>query len=715
MADFSPSGIADLPRTTADSLRHGDPQVLGFLKEWIQDGDRINRADPSYEGIGKAQEYLVGEQLKDEIRSLKYLPSVVLNEMRKATQAHVSALTDLKPLAGWKAASEWQTQADLLNKYLLYEWVTYMLDVDLGDVIKYALVAGTGDLVVDWDPHCDGGATEFSARDPRDTLALRPGNKRSIQLWDGVCLREIHTINALKGVYPTFANYLRPAGDAILGTVLGRFRSMLSKFLTPADPLDHLGATAAAGARRPKSGDAVLYRAFLKDRTKNLTDKPIPMGQPGTNWAYVVKPGEPLYPRGRLIVATDYLILFDGPNPYWHGQFPVSRLKLWSVPWQFLGVPLFNDLMPVQEAINDTMNDVRLGMRKWMDPNIQYNRNAISEGSMRTFDARRPGSRIKVNPGFGEPIKYEEGPNPQILAQGIALWEKLTQKFESLSGTANLQALLQLRQVPSADTIEKYFEALTPEIRYEARMIEAFLRDVSEQIKGNYFQFLDKFKRVQILGVGGQALADFDYDPNMLVPAKVVGEPGYVQELDAKLTTRDQRAQWFRKQFTFIVAPNSILSINATEKKMMNLQLSRQGYMDMWTLLESLEVPNVGGPPPIPLPPLEPPPPEILQMIALQAMATPEQATLSAAGQMPLPQVQDPATGRTYMAGPQGQILEVRVPVTITERLQAQMLMGLGMAASPAGRKASGQEAPQMESKTDSSGGERQTVTESPK
>ena len=79
MAEFSPSSIKDLPATTADTLQHGDPRVLGFLKEWIQEGDAINRADPSYAGISRAQEFVVGEQLSPDRTRLKYLPQVVQN------------------------------------------------------------------------------------------------------------------------------------------------------------------------------------------------------------------------------------------------------------------------------------------------------------------------------------------------------------------------------------------------------------------------------------------------------------------------------------------------------------------------------------------------------------------------------------------------------------------------------------------------------------
>jgi len=61
--EFSSSGVIDLPATSADSLERGDPRVLSWLREWIQEGDLINRSDPSYDTIERAQQYIVGEQL----------------------------------------------------------------------------------------------------------------------------------------------------------------------------------------------------------------------------------------------------------------------------------------------------------------------------------------------------------------------------------------------------------------------------------------------------------------------------------------------------------------------------------------------------------------------------------------------------------------------------------------------------------------------------
>ena len=717
MADFSPSGVYALPRTSAEQLQSGDPRVLGWLREWVQEGDLINRQDPSYDLIGKAQDYIVGQQLSPEQCKLKYLPQVVINETRKAMQAHVAAITDLKPVAGWKTNPEYQVQANMLNQYLMAEWMTTMMDLDLGDCVKYSLAGGTGDLVIDWDPHAPlGGSHQLTARDPRDTLPLRPSFGRSNQLWEGVCFREEHTVNVLRGMYPAKAQLFKASPDTLLGQVMGRFRTGLSRLISPADPLDSIAwPGSAATTRRARAGSIVVYRAYFRDRTRNLTPQAIPMGTPGANWAYLVQPQQPLYPRGRLIVATEDTLIYDGPNTYWHGMFPFCRLKLWSVPWQFLGVPLFNDLLPLQDAINDTMHDVRLAMRQWTNPDITYNRTAVSEATMKLMDPRRPGKRVKVMPGFGDPWKKEEGPNPSIIQMGIEMWEKLTQKFADLSGTANLQALLQLRQMPSADTIQKYYEALTPEIRSEARQVELFLRDFSEMVKINYFQFLSQSKRVQILGQGGQMLNEFDFDPEQFVPALLPGQPGYTPELDARETTRDQRAQFFHKQFVFIVQPNSVLAMDATERKMMRVQLARMGYYDFWSLHETLETPNVGAPPAIPLPPLSPPPADVLSNMIMQVQQTPGALGVMSTGAMGLPQYTDPASQRTFTIDPMsGQILEVRVPVTVTERLQAQASLGIGQTVNPAGRKASGQAPPSSETKNDEPGG-RATITESEK
>ena len=660
----------------------GDPRVLGWVKEAIQEGMRTMKADPAYARMDRAMEYVLGEQLSPERPT--YLPRVVINQSKKSVRTGVSALTDLKPVFAFKTSNQhFQAASHLINNLVVAWWVNTFADLELGDVIKYAKVVGTGDCVLEYDPHFGHyGDNHLIARDPRDTIPIRPSRERSLQTWEGVIIREAHSPNALRGMYPQYAEALQPEVDGSkFGSVFTKFRRLVGQITTPS-VFDYVSGSAYTS--RISNPEITLFRCFLTDRSLNRTTSPILMGKPGTAWSYMVEPGAPLYPRKRLIVCTDRLVVYDGPSPYWHGMYPVSRLKLDAWPWLFFGLSQIHDTMPIQDALNTVVNDFLSTFSQWVNRGIIADKNSIPESMLKRLDVRRPNWKAKLNPTYGEGFKLADGPTlPPWAMDFLAL---LFQKHDELTGTANLQQLMQLRQMPGADTIQKYWEALTPELRQEGRMVEAFLRDVAEMIKVNIFQFYSTARRIGLLGDAGVTLNDFDYDPGTLVPALTPGSPGYTDELDAS-KSRDDRAQFFMKLFSFYVTPNSILAMNAMEKKMEAFQMARMGYMDFWTFHERMETPNIGEPPPMPLPALETPEPSEVGLLPGQAKY-----------------FVDPTTGIT---------MEIRKPSTVTERLMAQQQLGIGMTENPAGRKASGQAPPKMETKSDEVGAPRTTITES--
>jgi hypothetical protein len=513
------------------------------------------------------------------------------------------------------------------------------------------------------------------------------------------------------------APLIQATEDSVLATIKGLFFPKSASFQTPMDPLSALSAGAKL-AGPPRRGDCLLYRVYLDDRTRNLTGRPITMGMDryssGAGFQYVVEPGKLLYPYKRLIILTNDLVLYDGPNPYMHGKYPFARLHLWKLPWCFLGQSALADLMPVQDSINRAALHMDMGIEQWMDRQTVLDKTAVSAATAKGYDSRKPGFTFQLKSNVVDPTKVVtklEGPNPQVMAQNFQWFQQLNQTFESLAGTGNLERLLQARQLPSGDTVQKYFEAMTPELRMEGRMFETFLRKAAQQICFNTFQFMTSARRVAILGDAAQLLEDFDLDPDTLVPAvqptlpdpagtvdpytgqpATIANPDYDPQFDANLP-RAVRAETMAKLMVFVVAPNSVLAFNAQEEKMLDFQMARMGYLDIWSLAERLERPNFGAPPAIPLPPLQPLPAGLT--------ADPQLLITWLLSQPPGKYILDPATG---------QILEIRAPVTVTERLQAQMLLGIGMTANPAGRKASGQAPPEVEDK-----GDRQTVTESKK
>jgi hypothetical protein len=166
------------------------------------------------------------------------------------------------------------------------------------------------------------------------------------------------------------------------------------------------------------------------------------------------------------------------------------------------------------------------------------------------------------------------------------------------------------------------------------------MREFATMMAYNFAQFYTLPRRFTILGAEGVTQEDFDFDPKSMIPDFVDpedldnnGNPTQ-HALARGPLPRYERSKNFLRQFSFHIAPNSMLASSETERKMLYLQLSRAGLVDHWTLLDILGIPNVGTPP----------------------------------------------------AG----------AVTITDRLLEEQNMGLGMQVNPAGRKASGQSTPRL-------------------
>ncbi len=649
-----------------------DRRILDWIKEAVREGDLINEADPVYSKMDQNQNYVLGQQLSTS--RPQYLPNVVVNRTKKAIRTHVAALTDIRPLFGFKTKNtRFDAQAHLLNNLTLVWWLNSFVDLRISECAKYALTLGTGDMVVEFDPFYNDGDTRLLARDPRDTLAIRPSRTDTLQDWRGVILREAYSPGVLQSFYPDMdSSAFTPSEASLWSRVFTRFKRT-TKMTTPVSTLDGLRSSKGPGSLFPEVG---VVRVWLRDGQRNKNTNAVIMGFPGTDYAYKVEPGGKLYPRGRLIVATEKAITFDGPNPFWHGMFPIIRMKLDPWPWNFLGLPLTNDTKPMQDGINGIINNILTAFSQAVNRGLIFDAKAIPEGVYKRFDSRVPNYKLKVNPTLGQGVKLADTPTlPQWAFEFTSL---LLNQFDDMTEMANLQQLMSLRQMPSADTIEKYYQALTPGLRLEGRLMEVFLREMAEMVKVNMFQYYTQEKRILILGDAGQQLQDFDFDPGNLIPSMAEGDDGYVPELDKK-RSRDERAQHFHKLFAFYIKPNSMLSMHSQEEQMKYMQLSRQGYVDFWTLLERLEVPNVGRPPAVPLP-------------------DPDYK----------PEMQkDPQTGQPLPPAPPPMI--VREPITITERLIAQKQLGIGQTVSPSGRKATGQEPPSLEQKSDG----RTTITES--
>jgi len=620
-----------------------ETEVLGFLTECVEEGEAFLRSQRGYDKMTVLIDQIMGEQR--ELRSSS-LSSTTCNHTGKNAADLASLLTDVKPFWEYRTYNPKFEPSQVILGKLSTSWYTgRQIDLRFGDLVKYAEVGGSAYAHLHYDEEVDD--IDMVAEDPRDVLPVRPRGYESIQHCFGVLIRREFPVNYLRRKYPERAGLIKADRDGSFRTTLENTRAgrLMSEMMSP---FKQRLFGKEPNKEIPRIPTADYYTLYLKDRKRNTKSYPVQVGdfdkagRPLNNWSYVVEPGELVYPRGRMICATRSVVLADGPNPYWHGMFPVPKLTLQPWPWSWLGKAPLWDLIPLQKSLDKVLRIIEDHLEQVARPGVIADKNSVSRAQLDKFDSRRAGYKLQQNPLAGKGIQVI--PPPPLPPEVFGHRDWLADRMDFLSGVRDMSQLMRLNQMPSADSIEKMMESMTASVRGQSRVIEAFMREFAQITAYNFAQFYTIRKRLQILGPRGIVAEDFDYDPGTLIPDYVHeddfdrnGVPTR-EALDRGPRPRYERAREFMRQFSYHVEPGSLLAASEIEKKLLYMNLGRAGMLDMWTLLDQLGIPNVGAPP-------------------------------------------DGAN-------------------TIMQRLAAQQSMGLGMNASAAGRKQSGESMPRMVTKT---------------
>ena len=614
------------------------------IHDWCQqallEGQSFLQSQDGFDKVEQIIRMIMGTYYDDKLRPSS-ISQINLNHMGKIGLDLASSLTDIKPFWEYKTTNtRFQAQAEMGQKLASAWWMNRLIDLRFCDVIKYSLAAGSGYAHMVYDS--DLQDLNLIPEDPRDVLPVRPADMISIQNAFGVIVRRERTVNYLRHMYPQFANMIHADREGSYAAMQRKASynktlqnlGLVSGFM--ANLWSNIGGKPNAAPLTVPVSD--VYTIYVKDESLNETGSDVIMGDPSRNWSYVVKPGEPLYPRKRCIVMTPSCKqpLYDGPNIYWHGQFPMPKLTLDPWPWSWLGKSPLKDLLTIQAQVDRTARGMMDKMEKAWRPDLIGDAKSISKAAQDRIDTRRAGLRLRQQ--MNGSISMPE-PNMQSVTVGLAVLQMLIQEMKELSGTQELTSLVQLGQLPSSETIERMVESMSPAIRLRSRVMEAFMREVAMITLMNFFQFYTQAQRIAVLGPRGQTFEDFDFDPGTLIPDMLAMG---MMDNDGNPLPRYERAREFIRYFTYQIAPGSLLAASEVTDKLMYLQLTRMGAMDFITLMEKLSVNNIASP----------------------------------------------------------DILE-KAGTTIMSRLAWQQQMGIGMpvgpaGASAAGRKASGQQMPRM-------------------
>lgn len=589
-------------------------RVLGWAQEAVQEGTSFLKQQIGYDKIDDVVDQIMSVDAQGS--SIAPIPSDLCqlkdNEMGSIFARLSSALTDVKPFWVYTTANPiYQPQATILGKLSRFWWLNSHADMRLFDTAQYSLAGGTGYYYLTWNPFIED--IEAQALHPHNVLPIRPRDYYSLQSCEAVVFQFDKTINELEARWPDMKGRFKPTRE--LGLNTPGEQNFFTRMAEAAN-IGLLGAYRAIVNRVAKNflpqgiPATTLSVIYLNDRTRNTGMDDILMGPwspdgktPERNWSYRVKPGQLLYPRRRVIVATPDAVIYDGPNNYLHGMVPAGKMTLDPRPFPrcWFGKGAMWDVAPFQRELDEVRRAIGDHIRKAVTPDVIVDRAAgLSDAEINQIDPRRPGMIFKRRLGSGEGIHIVY-PDP-LLSEVLTYPDILIERMNSISGAQDMTSVLRAQQVPSQETVDRFADLSSGITRARSRAAESFVRDIARMQAFNFPQFYTLAQRLQIAGAAAATYEDFNYQPGDLVPdfmgEDFTAEGALRQERrDAGPRPFDERINDFLRGFVYTAEPSSLLASASVSEQMKYLMLWRGGIMDPWTLWEKMGIPNVGEPP----------------------------------------------------------------------------------------------------------------------
>lgn len=517
------------------------------IREWCEAAFEEAQADQKdseeLQMVEKYIDYLSGKQWPGGRPSYRAKP--VNNRMYRLFWEVIALLTDIRPICDVRAIvrdDQYITQEEKINQAIRAWWVNNGVELRTAMTIVYGMLT-TGFSKLEWDPQMNGGMGDLSLVpiSPSQLLPLKPG--MDLQDSEAVIYHTVKSVGWIKRKFPHRAHLVFPDIDLsqyqIDSGPPAHISPQLYDRLTPAFKRimsrDKMGGISAYPMSR--------YREFwLKDYSVNSSSSPIYIGNPYSAFGegYWVRPKEMIYPRGRLIAMAGRQIVHDGPNPYWHGWFPFSILRLNVVPWSIYGLSDLRSLKDMQDIVNQILAGVLDMIKRAVNPPFFAPKTAFSEQAWQNIDLSMPGARMQYNAvSPGEPKVVPIAPLPGFV---LPMQQSVYHEMDQQSNIAAVNAAAGKKQIPGADTLDLIRNVQQTPIRLKGRNIEKYIMDNGQQLVPNMFQFYSPERRLFMVGPGGDLAFDSRWE----------------------VETQEQAKQQMNK-FKFTIAEGSLLSAQRVE------------------------------------------------------------------------------------------------------------------------------------------------------
>lgn len=588
-------------RTTNDSSRESTPPL-----PWLRlEADVIHWSDRAYTQAREKQatspatslipriiQYLSGSQWP--ARPTAYGNSrPVTNRMFRQYWELVSLLTDGKPEPQIKIwdNDDGYSETQRLLQLLLEPWAANPAYHDaFQDIVGFGLLAhGVGK--VQWNKHLAGGLgdVELLSINPLRFYKLGPEGP-STPIENCECLIETRTvtIESLVRRYGPVARLIKPDADlSAAGLRPMRPGSLSSDEWSKLAPQMQSIISRAAGNKGLVGQNDSLYptveeRIFwLRDPAVNETSQTHRVGtavrsRSGeigyANWSYLVEPGQPWFPRGRVFSVAGGRVMEDTCNPYFHnlGPGPYVEFLPLKTAWQTqASMSLMGNLIGPQDILNRLMAGMLETIKAGLIPTIITPTDAVSRSDLDNLSTTISGGKVEYNPlrSGGQQPKFREQPQFPTAAQWYT--QTLMREMDQTTGSAAVDAAAQKEQIPSHDTMEMIQNSRSGMVRLMGRQLERFITRTGQMVVSDFLQFYSLGHRTAILGDKGYSSWDFS--------------PMY-----GSLMQRGMAPEKFVRKFQFSIRPGSALSFDKETRAQLSVVLNRQGLLSSKNVIRAL-------------------------------------------------------------------------------------------------------------------------------
>lgn len=590
----------DLPPIQDDAAEPGtlDYAIIQWCEDRLKRGVDFIESQVGYDKIAQAIDEIFSYE---KSTTASYVPNGVqslsrtrCNLIAKIAEDLTAMLTDTRCFWNYTSSNpKYATQCRYANKDAKQWYSNRLIDLRIGDVIRYYTVAGTGIAHLYYSRQLDDMMLE--AEDPRNVFPIDPLTYHTFQECKGVITRRPRTPDWVK---EEFDKVVKPDAG---GGVMGKFFGWLKRSVEgPGERGGPLSKKSKADTSIPGTPTVFVNTMYLRDNRTNKTNKAVRLGpwkdgKPDSPWSYEVKPGAPLYPFHRMIVWGGGVLMYDGPSPYWHSMFPLIKFTLnpWPMSW-FGKAPLW-DCLPLNRSINTNLRVVDDHAAQVAQPALIGDRN-VSKSEMQKANTRAPGMKIRTNMASGKGLQIVPPPPLDMVIWEIIKW--CEEKMQKIAGTYDPSAMTNLAQIPSDDTIDTIMKTMTPGIRLRSRILEGAYKELARQYLYCIFEFDTLAKRIEKFGPDAVTAEDFDFKPGTMIPDDVPdGDVGDIASSAEALAMDSPRPLHARASAMLMAIacefdPSSLLNTAAQQDLMKYFLLAKMGYISVFTLMEKMGIMN---------------------------------------------------------------------------------------------------------------------------